>query len=42
LHILIYPVINLGGPDTHVGSRNNLLGKEPSVELVELFSNQNR
>jgi acetyl esterase/lipase len=40
LHILIYPVINLGGPDTHVGSRNNLLGKEPSAELIELFSNQ--
>jgi acetyl esterase/lipase len=40
LQILIYPVINLGGPDTHIGSRNNLLGKEPDPKLVELFSNQ--
>ena len=40
LHILIYPVITLSGPDTHVGSRNNLLGNEPKVELMELFSNE--
>jgi acetyl esterase/lipase len=40
LQILIYPVINLGGPDTHIGSRNNLLGKDADPKLIELFSNQ--
>jgi acetyl esterase/lipase len=40
LHILIYPVINMDGPDAHVGSRNNLFGKEElKPELFELFSN---
>jgi dipeptidyl aminopeptidase/acylaminoacyl peptidase len=28
------------GPNTHQGSKNNLLGKEPSPELVELLSNE--
>jgi acetyl esterase/lipase len=37
--ILVYPVITMGGT-THSGSRNNLLGKEPSPELVKLFSNE--
>ena len=28
------------GPNTHQGSKNNLLGKDPSPELVELLSNE--
>jgi acetyl esterase/lipase len=37
--ILCYAVITMG-PNTHQGSKNNLLGKEPSPELVELLSNE--
>jgi acetyl esterase/lipase len=37
--ILIYPVISMGDK-THQGSKNNLLGANPSKELVELFSNE--
>jgi acetyl esterase/lipase len=37
--ILIYPVISMG-EKTHQGSRHNLLGANPSKELVELFSNE--
>jgi acetyl esterase/lipase len=39
LGILCYPVITMG-PNTHNGSKNNLLGKEPSPELVKLLSNE--
>lgn len=39
LGILCYPVISMG-PNTHQGSKNNLLGKEPSAELVKLLSNE--
>jgi acetyl esterase/lipase len=39
LGILCYPVISLG-QFTHQGSKNNLLGKEPSTELVQLLSNE--
>jgi acetyl esterase/lipase len=39
LGILCYPVISMG-PNTHPGSKNNLLGKEPSPELVKLLSNE--
>ncbi len=39
LGILCYPVISMGA-NTHQGSKNNLLGKEPSTELVELLSNE--
>ena len=39
LGILCYPVITMG-EHTHSGSRNNLLGKEPSPELVKLLSNE--
>jgi acetyl esterase/lipase len=39
LGILCYPVITMG-PNTHSGSKNNLLGKEPSPELVESLSNE--
>ncbi|MEI8106477.1 MAG: alpha/beta hydrolase [Verrucomicrobiota bacterium] len=37
--ILIYPVITLGDKG-HQGSKVNLLGPNPSPELVDLFSNQ--
>ena len=37
--ILIYPVISMGEL-SHGGSRNNLLGKAPSAELIELYSNE--
>ena len=39
LGILCYPVITMGA-NTHGGSKNNLLGKEPSEELVKLMSNE--
>jgi acetyl esterase/lipase len=35
--ILVYPVITFG-ERTHSGSRDNLLGKHPSLELIERFS----
>lgn len=38
--ILVYPVITLGA-ETHVGSRNSLLGKDASEELVTEYSCQN-
>ena len=37
--ILCYPVITMGG-NTHQGSKNNLLGKDPSADLVWLMSNE--
>ena len=37
--LLIYPVITMG-PKTHAGSKQNLLGKDPSPELVESLSNE--
>jgi acetyl esterase/lipase len=39
LGILCYPVITMG-PDTHGGSKKNLLGENPTPELVELLSNE--
>ena len=39
LGILCYAVISMG-PNTHGGSKNNLLGKEPSEDLVKLLSNE--
>lgn len=39
LGILCYPVITMG-PDTHAGSRRNLLGDSPTPELVEFLSNE--
>lgn len=38
--ILVYPVISMEKGLTHGGSRNNLIGREPSQELVDLFSNE--
>lgn len=39
LGILCYAVITLGA-NTHQGSKNNLLGPNPSSELVQLLSNE--
>lgn len=40
--ILTYPVISLDSAITHEGSRTNLLGDNPSPELVERLSAENR
>jgi acetyl esterase/lipase len=37
--ILMYPVITFGDK-THQGSKDNLIGKTPSQELVDLYSNE--
>ena len=37
--ILLYPVISFG-PWAHVGSRENLIGKTPSEDLLNLYSNE--
>lgn len=39
LGILCYPVITMG-PDTHAGSKRNLLGSNPDPELVKNLSNE--
>lgn len=38
--VLIYPVISMDSTITHAGSRENLLGKHPSEDLVKHFSNE--
>ncbi len=38
--LLIYPVITMDSPITHMGSRQNLLGNAPTQELVKHFSNE--
>jgi acetyl esterase/lipase len=38
--VLVYPVISMKADLTHSGSRANLLGKEPTSEKVQLFSNE--
>ncbi|MFZ1291006.1 MAG: alpha/beta hydrolase [Melioribacteraceae bacterium] len=38
--ILIYPVISMQDNLTHLGSRENLLGKNPSKELIDFYSNE--
>ena len=37
--VLFYPVISMDASCTHAGSRENLLGKNPSKALVILYSN---
>jgi acetyl esterase/lipase len=37
--ILIYPVISMSTELTHMGSRENLLGKNPDQKLINFFSN---
>jgi acetyl esterase/lipase len=39
LGILCYPVITMGA-NTHVGSRQNLLGNNPDAGLIDLLSNE--
>lgn len=38
--LLLYPVISMRQEITHQGSRQNLLGKNPSDEQIEFFSNE--
>jgi acetyl esterase/lipase len=38
--ILVYPVISMQDKLTHMGSRDNLIGKTPSAEEIRLFSNE--
>lgn len=38
--MLLYPVISMLDGVTHQGSKNNLLGKNPSKALIEQFSNE--
>ena len=38
--ILIYPVISFSEVNTHSGTRTNLVGKNPSKEKIELYSNE--
>src|SRR5579885_2285382 len=38
--ILCYPVITLEPPYAHMGSRQNLLGKDPDAKLVESLCNE--
>ncbi len=38
--ILVYPVISFDPKFGHIGSRNNLLGKNPDQELIDRFSNE--
>lgn len=36
--VLVYPVITMAEPDTHMGSRTSLLGPNPSEELIRQTS----
>lgn len=38
--ILLYPVITMDASFTHSGSRENLLGQNPSQQLVDQYSNE--
>lgn len=38
--ILIYPVISMDKNIAHMGSRNNLIGKHPTDEMIKLYSNE--
>lgn len=39
--VLVYPVISMG-EKAHVGSRNNLLGRDATPELIQQFSSEQR
>jgi len=39
LGMLIYPVVTMG-PLTHMGSRENLLGKDPSQRMIDALSSE--
>ncbi|MGN1214339.1 MAG: alpha/beta hydrolase, partial [Bacteroidaceae bacterium] len=38
--VLLYPVVTMNEKYTHKGSRDNLLGKEQTQELVDKYSNE--
>ncbi len=38
--LLVNPVISFSDEIGHIGSRNNLLGKTPSAEKIQFFSNE--
>jgi acetyl esterase/lipase len=38
--VLVYPVITMQNELTHGGSRDNLIGKNPSQEDIDMFSNE--
>ncbi|HEX5667515.1 MAG TPA: alpha/beta hydrolase, partial [Chitinophagaceae bacterium] len=38
--LLIYPVISFSDSIGHIGSRSNLIGKNPSPEKIKLYSNE--
>ncbi len=38
--ILCYPVIAFGKPHTHIGSQRNLIGSDPTPEMITLLSNE--
>ena len=38
--ILIYPVISMDKNITHMGSRTNLIGKNPTDAMIKLYSNE--
>jgi acetyl esterase/lipase len=38
--ILIYPVITMKAPYTHLGSRTSLIGANPKPELINFYSNE--
>jgi acetyl esterase/lipase len=38
--VLVYPVVTMKEDYTHKGSRNSLLGKNPSKKLIEQYSNE--
>ena len=40
--ILMYPVITMDNRYTHLGSKENLIGKNPPAELERLFSLENQ
>jgi acetyl esterase/lipase len=40
LVILGYPVVTLGGPSAHGGSRRNLIGEDAPADLVDSLSNE--
>ena len=42
LAVLAYPVISMEARIAHAGSRNNLLGPNPSAELVQALSSERR
>jgi len=38
--VIGYPVVSFDAEITHMGSRNNLIGENPSEEMIEYYSNE--